>query len=249
MSQTGQLIDALKKCLKSRGITYRELAAALNLSEATVKRNFSEQTFSLSRLEAACRYLELTIYDLAKMTRMQADDVPRELSESQEASLARDPILLTYFYLLITGWSAPRIAGRFGLDRQRNVALLKRLETLKLIELKPRNRVRLLTGRRINWRRGGPVRRLYEARVKAEFLHGRFDGPDEILRLESGELSEGSIRLLRRRIEQLAREFDEYAELDLAEPPQRKQAFALLLACRPWTFWSLLDPPTGQRGD
>lgn len=240
MDQSEQLIDALKQTLKSRGMTYRDVARGLGISEASVKRIFAERTFTLRRLEDVCRLLEINIYDLARMTGMRADSPPRELDRSQEQALADDPVLLTYFYLLITGWSAQRIARRFELDADRNGRYLDSLHDLKLIRRLPRNRVRLLTGRRINWRHNGPVRRLYEARVKAEFLKSRFDRPDELMRLESGELSDASVRILQRKLEQLAGEFENYAEADVNLPASQKRAFAMLLAFRPWTFWSLV---------
>lgn len=241
MSQTSQLLDALKKTLKARGLAYRDVAAALMISEASVKRIFSERTFTLQRLEDVCRLLDMNIYELAKLTRMRSEGPPLELSESQESVLADDPVLLTYFYLLITGWTPPRIARKFDLDERSHRGYLKTLDRLKLIDLLPKNRIRLLTGRRINWLKNGPVRRLYEARVKAEFLRSRFDAADELMRLESGELSDASIKLLRRRIDQLGSEFEEYAESDLNLPREQKRAFALLLAFRPWTFWSFVE--------
>lgn len=243
MNQTDQILDALKKCLKARGLTYRDVAPALGVSEASVKRIFSERTFTLARLEDLCRYLDMNIYELAKMTQMFAEDEPRELSDSQEQGLANDPTRLVYFYLLINGWSPARIARKFQLDQSHNTRMLAALDRLKLIELLPRSRVRLLTGRRINWRHGGPVRRLYEGRVKAEFLASRFGGADEMLRFESGELSDASIKLLRRKMKRLAQEFDEFAELDMHQPAEKKRSFALMLAIRPWTMWSIIDVP------
>ena len=50
---TEQLIDALKRVLKSRRLTYADLAAGVGLSEASVKRLFSQRTFTLERLEQA----------------------------------------------------------------------------------------------------------------------------------------------------------------------------------------------------
>jgi transcriptional regulator with XRE-family HTH domain len=41
MSQASQLIAALKRVLKARGLTYADVAAHLGLSEASVKRQFS----------------------------------------------------------------------------------------------------------------------------------------------------------------------------------------------------------------
>jgi len=241
VSQTGQLLDALKKLLRARGLNYRDVARALDLSEASVKRLFSEQSFSLKRLEEICVLLDMNIYELSRLSRMYEASGHRELSEAQELALANDPVLLTWFYLLITGWQPARIRSRFGLDRAESDSHLAKLEQLRLIARPSPNKVRLLTGRRINWRPDGPVRKLYEERVKAEFLHSRFDAADELMRLESAELSDASVKLLRRRIERLAMDVEDYAEADLNLPPQEKRAYALLLAFRPWTFWSFVD--------
>ena len=44
MDQTAKLLDTLKAYLKSRDITYRNLAQRLKLSESSIKRVFSEKT-------------------------------------------------------------------------------------------------------------------------------------------------------------------------------------------------------------
>ena len=51
---TVALVDALKRALKSRGITYSALAARLGLSEAGVKRMFSKHDFTLQRMDDVC---------------------------------------------------------------------------------------------------------------------------------------------------------------------------------------------------
>jgi transcriptional regulator with XRE-family HTH domain len=240
MSQTAQWVDTLKRCLKARGITYREVARALELSEASVKRLFSEQSFSLARLEQICRLLDLDFSDLARLNDRRYSDRLTVLSPDQEAALADDPILLSYFYLLLRGWSVARIAGRFDLDEPRQVRLLARLDRLGLIELQPGNRVRMLTARRIQWRRGGPVRRLYEKEVKQAFLRDPFTQPASLFGFESAELSEASAGLIRRRLARLAREFDEAAELDVDLPPDEKRGYGLMLALRPWAYWNIV---------
>ena len=47
MSQTSRMVTALKKCLHAKGAAYRNLAEALSLSEASVKRVFSKESFGL----------------------------------------------------------------------------------------------------------------------------------------------------------------------------------------------------------
>ena len=174
MSQTSQLLDALKKCLRAKGLAYRDVARELGISEASVKRIFSQETFSLDRLEAVCRILDMSIYDLARMTRMYSEEEATVLTVAQEKALADDSTLLTYFYLLLIGHKPDGIATEYGLDELTQVRILTRLDRLKLIDLYPKNRVRLLVSRRIVWRPDGPIRRQYEKHVKAQFVDYRF---------------------------------------------------------------------------
>lgn len=240
MSQTNQWIDTLKRCLKARGITYKEVAAALDLSEASIKRLFSERSFSMQRLEQICRLMDMSFSDLARLNDLKYQDRLTTLSDSQEAALADDAILLSYFYLLLNGWKISRIAQRFELDKPRQIRLLAKLDRIGLIELQPRNRVRLLTARRIQWRRGGPVRRLYEREVKQAFLKDRFTEGVAHFGFESAELAPESARLIERRLTRVSREFDELAELDQNLEPTEKRGYGLMVALRPWAYWNIV---------
>ena len=45
-----QLVEALKRVLKAQGLTYAMLAERIGMSEASVKRMFSDQSIRLERL-------------------------------------------------------------------------------------------------------------------------------------------------------------------------------------------------------
>ena len=62
------LVETMKKVLKARGMTYADLALALHVSTATVKRQFSQRTFTLERLEEILKVLEIDFYELARMS-------------------------------------------------------------------------------------------------------------------------------------------------------------------------------------
>ena len=49
-----RIINSLKRLMKSRQITYRELGRRIRLSEASVKRIFSRATLTLARLDDIC---------------------------------------------------------------------------------------------------------------------------------------------------------------------------------------------------
>ena len=67
MSQTRPLVDTLKQELRKQRVTYRRVSEALELSETSVKRLFSEEAFSLKRLEKICELLHLDISDLVHL--------------------------------------------------------------------------------------------------------------------------------------------------------------------------------------
>ncbi|MEM7283937.1 MAG: helix-turn-helix transcriptional regulator [Pseudomonadota bacterium] len=248
MRQTKQLVDALKKAIKAKGLTYADISRRLGLSEASVKRVFSQRSFTLERFEEICTLADVTVYDLARMTRLSEEDGVTRLSASQEQALAKDQILLSYFYLLTNNWSPGRISKRYRFDVPTHTSLLVKLDRLGLIELLPNNRVRLLTERNIQWRAKGPVRNLYEKLVKDEFLRCEFAGDNQKLNFATGELSAASIQILMKKLDRLHQEFNELAELDLATPPGKKLGVGLMLAQRPWTFWSVLEKVRPTKG-
>ena len=235
MNETQQLLKTLKQCLRNKGLTYKDVAQALSLSEASVKRLFAEQSFSLQRLEQLCKLIDSSIYELARLA-AQKQQATTTLSLEQETALADDPLLLTYFYLLLNGWLPEQICQDYEVQSLQGIRLLSQLDKLRLIELLPGNKVRLLTARTINWQPNGPVRRLYEQQAKLEFLNYDFEQHGWLLRLATGQLSMASSRTLQRKTERLLKEFDELAELDLSLPLAEKQSMGLLLSFRPWVF-------------
>lgn len=235
MPAASRFVDALKRSVRARGLTYAELARRLQLSEASVKRMFSRGTFTLARIEEVLAAVDLDLYEVARMTR-GAGNGPAQLSHEQELGLARDERLLALFWLLLNGWSFEEIVEGFEITRTELTVAFARLEKLKLIEWGPRESTRLLVPRDFLWRTGGPAKKAYARRAMAEFLQARFDGPLELIRFEPRELSAESAARLKRKLEQLLAEFSEMAEADSALPSRRRVPVALLAACRPWQF-------------
>jgi AraC-like DNA-binding protein len=234
-----QVVDALKKCLRARGMTYAAMARELRLSEASVKRLFSRRTFTLARIEDVLRVLELDLAELARMTRAaQGEDA--ELNLEQETLLASDERLLSLFWLLLNGWRFADIVEGFVITRTELTLALAKFERARLIDWDVGERVRLRVAKDFVWRARGPVKRAYGLRVTAEFLRSRFSGPLEVLRFEARDLSSASAAMLKRRLERVAAEFTELAEADSALPARRREGVGLLLACRPWAFSAMI---------
>jgi DNA-binding Xre family transcriptional regulator len=234
MDETRQMIEALKRTLKTRGLTYKSLGTRINLSEASVKRVFAQRTFSLKRLEQICRSLDMSI---AELSRMAGDKNTRTttLDLSQEVALAKDPALLTYFYLLLNGWTDSQIRRHYEFEETQTRRLFDRLVELGLLEELPKRAYRLRVSRQIMWRRDGPVRRAYERQVHGEFLRSAFEGERDFLGWQPAELTATSIDVLKRKLAQVYQDFLEMAELDL-HSNQPRYGTALLMAFRPWVF-------------
>ncbi|MBC7983498.1 MAG: helix-turn-helix transcriptional regulator [Candidatus Obscuribacterales bacterium] len=236
MSESAHIVDVLKRSLKTKGLTYRELAKRVGLSEASVKRVFAEETFTLQRLEKICAAVGLSMAELMRMASGSMEPHAKMLSVEQEQLLASSPRLLACFYLLLQGRSSAEILTRLDISERELRGLYVKLDTARLIELLPRLKTRLRVGPVVTWRSDGPVHQLYEAQVKEEFLRSDFKETHEALHFRSAELSDASARLLSRKLEQLAQEFADFAALDMHLPTKDKQSVALLLAFRPWVF-------------
>lgn len=234
MGRIPKLLEGLRAILRRRGLSYSDLARRLEVSESTVKRMFSRGVVSVSRLEDLCRAIDIDFLDLAK--ECKAKEVDAVLSTQQEQALAADPVLLAIFHLLLNDWTADAIRHSYALKEAEMVGLLAKLDRLGLIELRPRNVVRLRISPRLSWGRQKEIRARYERTVRDEFLSSGFDRPDEVLRFEVRELSAASISALQEKIERLAIEIQELAGKDAQLPADKRISVGCLIAARPWVF-------------
>ena len=235
MTGAKEITAALKRCLKARAITYAALARTLDLSEASVKRLFSAETFSLKRVERVCQALDMDLFDLARLARGETP-AASTLSVFQEQALAADTRLLLVFHLLLADWTIDEIVRQYEIARAQCVELMSTLDRLGLIELRARNDVRLRTARQVSWRPGGPIRRAYETQVLGEFMDARFDLSGAALHFEAKELSAASREVMLRKLKHLLQEFNDLAEVDAALHPDERESVGLVLGMRPYVL-------------
>ena len=205
MSQSAALVQALKKCLKLNGMRYTDVADALDLSEASVKRLFAEGSFSLKRLDQICDLLGLEITDLVEMIR-QTDQI-RCLSIEQEKEIMSDLPLLVVANSALNRWSFEDILAIYMFSETELIQHLAKLDRLKLIELLPGNRIKLLVDRNFSWHNDGPIQRFFEEKLVREFFDSRFNQPGEKRQFLVGMLSRASTDAFQRKLDRLAEEF------------------------------------------
>ncbi len=242
MAQTQQLIDTLKKALKSHGHTYADVATHLALSEASVKRLFSEKNFSLKRLEEVCQLMDMEISHLVQMMNERADATAiSALSFEQEQEIASDLELLLVTVCVLNHWTVEEIIEYYQLSETQCIKHLAKLDRLKMIELLPKNRVKRLVAKNFKWRDNGPIQRFFLDKIEAEFFTTHFQGECERLIVMNGMLSESSNAVFQRKMEQLGRMFDELNDEDARLPLDKRSGTTLVLAIRPWNY-GLFEP-------
>jgi len=230
-----EIVETLKRILKARGMTYADLARGLRVSTPTVKRIFSQRSFTLERLDEVLRLLEIDFYELARLSHGRRSG-PAELSLEQETALAKDARLFSVFWLLCNEWRFEQIVAEFRLGAAQITAYFARLERLRLIDWRPGNRARLRVPKHYVWRAGGPLRKAYGLKVVTEFMRSRFDAPHDAFHFEAQELSPESAIVVKRRLERVAAEINELVEMDAAAPGKKRVTLGILLACRPWNI-------------
>lgn len=249
MGQTAALLDSLKREMRHQGKTYADAARVLSLSEASVKRLFSNRQFSLARVDSLCEWLGLDFSDLVRMIEESRTQV-RQLEAFQEQELVADTQLLLMTMSLLNRWRFDEVIETYTISETEGIRHLAKLDRMGLIELLPGNRVKLRISRDFDWRPGGPIERFFEDKVQSEFFASRFDGPGETRTVLSGMLSVRANAELQRKMERLVAEFHTLHQEDERLPIEERYGTSLVMAMRPWepsVFQSLRRLPSHKR--
>ena len=142
MAQTTSIVQALKQTLKIHGKRYSDVAKALGLSEASVKRLFAEEQFSLKRLDQICNYLGIEITDI--LSSMRDETRIQSLTEEQEKLLVEDIPLLLVANAALNRWIYEDILSTYDFSETELVQYLAKLDRLRLIQLLPLTGLRSL---------------------------------------------------------------------------------------------------------
>jgi AraC-like DNA-binding protein len=226
-------MDALKRELRARRITYARVAQHLDLSEATVKRLFAQNELSLQRIDATCALLGIEFTDLAAAA-VARTSVISQMTLEQEQELVEDPKLMLVACAALSYWTLEHIVEHYALTRAECIEMLARLDRLKMIELQPNNRYRLLTSAAFRWIPDGPFQQQFRKYAQMDYFQSRFSGENELMLQVFGSLSAPSRAALLNRLKNVANEFAEMNQQDGPLPLSEKNSMTLVLAVRPW---------------
>ena len=231
--ETQSIVEMLKRALKFNRVTYSDIAHELNLSEASVKRMFAKQHFTLKRLESICSMVNLDFTDLVRLVDEDQQKLSN-LTQEQEEELVSDLKFLLIAICVQSYWSFEEIISYYKICEPECIKYLAKLDKLGLIQLLPNNRIRQMVAKDFRWMPRGPIERFFEKTAQSKFLDSHFNHPDEIRLFMNGMLSRGSIDILQSKIEMLAREFTSFQYDDARLPVDSRINISLIIAMRPW---------------
>ncbi|WP_394144413.1 helix-turn-helix domain-containing protein [Vibrio atypicus] len=236
MSECEQVIQALKKQLKSRGVNYQEVAKALDLSEGSVKRLFSNGgSMSLERLSAVCDLIDLEMAALFKLAEEESQSLS-SLTWEQEKQLVADKVLLLVAVCITNGYRFEQILAQYNLNEPQLIQKLAHLDRIKVIELMPGNRIKLKISSSFSWIAGGPIQQFFQQQVINTFFRTHFSKNDEKLVMSTGLMSLSTNYKFQQRIQRLVKEFYESCDSDSDLSMEERHGTSMVIAMRRWSF-------------
>jgi transcriptional regulator with XRE-family HTH domain len=233
MNEIDQLVATLKRRLKIQGMTYRDLATALGISEPSVKRMFASGRFSVDRVVEISNLLGFTLAELAHEAAVSENRL-HTLTEAQEGELVSDEKLLLVAVCALNQWEIKDIIGTYNLTEAECIQRLVKLDRLRLIALLPGNRIRLNVARDFDWRPKGPIRLYFLRQGLSDFLKSDFSQSDEVMAFSHAMLTESALAKMQTEIRKLRQKFAELHEESLSAPLAKRRGTGMLLAMREW---------------
>jgi DNA-binding Xre family transcriptional regulator len=242
MARSHQIIDTLKQELRAQGINYRQLAEKLELSESTIKHMFSTKNFSLKRLDKICALLNMELTDLVAHFEAKAVKTD-QLSIENEKRLISDTTLLMVAYCVTNHWSIDDILRTYGISEPDCIRCLAQLDRMKMIELLPENKIRLIISNNFKWHTNGPIERFFRTEVQEHFFEGAFHSDDSTHMVKLGDLSNKSIMQIIERINSVGDLYEELSQEDRKQPFSKRHGTSMVLAIRKWDFQAFRNVP------
>jgi transcriptional regulator with XRE-family HTH domain len=232
-SEIAELIMTIKRQLKSQGLTYRDVARRLNVSEGSIKRTFANESFTLARL---AQISELLGFTLAELLQLAATAVPPldTLTIEQETQLVSDDKLILVAVCALNQWALVDMLSFYEITKMEAIKRLRVLDRMGLIELLPGDRIRRRAKRDFDWIQDGPIRRYFGEQGLADFIAGPFDPDDEAIDFAHGMLTPAAQAELKLELRRLRGKLAGLHDQSISAPISEKHGVGVLLALRRW---------------
>lgn len=152
-----ELFNAFKSILKQRRISYRDLAEKTEMAESTIKRIFSLEECSLSKLILIAEAADLSLQDLVAVSEKKSVEASN-FSLEAETFLAKNLDHFYFYRKLFFLKNVKLLKEECNMSMSQIHKYLNKLDALKIIEWLPSDKVRFLHPRFLQFRSDGPLK-------------------------------------------------------------------------------------------
>ena len=214
-----EIVEALKKILKSKKITYKILAEEMGMSESGVKKLFTAKDISLGRLTQISDVLGLTLGSIFQL--IEEQEIKNvKFSQRQERALYHDFTLFRIFwYLVVDEKNFDEVKMLEKLNKDQLDRYLMKLENLDLIKLGQKNRIISIHKGLLRWSGEGPLLKKINKEWSEALLEKALDSAnvETLHRLSYLQLTDKSQKELYRRINDLISDFATISQKEKVE--------------------------------
>lgn len=230
-----QLFEVLKRKLKARSITYRDLAKTLDVSKVTVKRFFSEKRITFEQLAEIADLLGMTLTELMQMT----EEVPyQSFTHEQEVEITSDINLHLVGARVFKNWTFENIVETYQISEAECIRHLLNYDRMGMIDLLPGNKIRLRAARGIQAQlNNGPMHNFIYDKLLKEFFAEPFNQKNNGVSFLHGMLTPEAIAQLQIYTRHFGQLFEELHHSSLSAPfAQRKQILMYIAHREEWDY-------------
>ena len=236
-----QLFAVIKRKLKAKSITYRDIAYTLDATEISVKRWFAEERLTIRQVTTVANMIGISLGELIQ----EAEEPPlQQTTQEQEQAVMDDLRLALVLQCVVSNLSVKEIIASYVMSEAECVQHLVKLDQLRLIDLLPDNQVRLRISRDFEYLPNGPINQFANKTVIPKLMASDFHGPYANQFVLRANLTPNAIKQFKIYLRHLRRQLAELHTESFAEPLEQRQRFYVAIAYR---NWELLDEFAAMR--
>lgn len=137
------VVKELKKLMKAQGMSYRDLAKILGLSESGVKKIFYGSDCSFRRLSQIAKALDCRLIDIMDQIDRNRLSTVQFNKAQQDFFLKNQKAFHLFVNLVVERQELEKVQKLYNLGDSELFKILKKLDDLKLLKLMPNNQVKL----------------------------------------------------------------------------------------------------------
>jgi hypothetical protein len=156
------------------------------------------------------------------------------LTEKQEKEIVSDAKLLMIAVCALNHWTMEEIVAIYNISKSECIKYLLKLDSLRIVELLPNNRIRIIVARDFDWLPFGPIRKYFKERGMQDFLGSDFSGENESMNFVHGMFTDQAFAQIQDEMRKFRKRFADLHEESLSAPLNKRSGIGFMMALRRW---------------